>query len=109
MMPALERLQTEHDNLRAALSWALEPADRSGEHAESGLRIATALERFWLVYGVSEGRGWLERGLSGSGVSPRVRARALNQAGWIALFQGGQDRAVAMLEESLALFKELGD
>jgi predicted ATPase/DNA-binding SARP family transcriptional activator/DNA-binding CsgD family transcriptional regulator len=108
-VPALERLRAEHDNLRAALSWALDPAAESEDRTEMGLRLATALERFWLVYGVGEGRGWLERGLAKSGASPYVRARALNQAGWIALFQGGQDRAIAMLEESLALFKELGD
>jgi len=106
-MPALGSLRAEHDNLRAALSWALGPA--AGNRAELCLRMATALERFWLVYGPTEGRGWLERGLEKGCASPDVRARALNQAGWIALFQGGQDRAIAMLEESLALYKELGD
>jgi predicted ATPase/DNA-binding SARP family transcriptional activator/DNA-binding CsgD family transcriptional regulator len=106
--PWLGRLAEEHDNIRAALSWALGPA-AAEDRTEVGLRTAAALERFWLVHGPSEGRGWLERGLAKGGASPDVRARALGQAGWIALFQGSQDRAIAMLEESLVLFKELGD
>jgi len=74
-----------------------------------GLRIAVALVRFWGVYGVSEGRGWLEKGLSRGGAPAPVRAKGLNEAGWIALFQGDQDRAIRMLEESRSLFEALGD
>ena len=104
----LEKLAAEHDNLRAALSWALgDPG--AGGRAEPGLRMATALARFWAVFGLSEGRGWLQKGLAQSGTaSASVRAKALNEAGWVALFQG-DPRAVAMLEEGLTLFKELGD
>ena len=48
----LERLDSERDNIRAALSWALD----SGE-AEVGLRIGSALWRFWQLRGhVQEGR-----------------------------------------------------
>ena len=42
----LERLEQEHDNLRAALHWAVE-----GGRAEMALRIGVALERFWVVRG----------------------------------------------------------
>jgi non-specific serine/threonine protein kinase len=107
-VPWLERLEAELGNLRAALSWALDrPA--AERDAELGLRTATALARFWGVHAVSEGREWLEKGLARSGVSPTVRAAALNQAGWLALFQGEPKGAIAMLGESLDLSKRLGD
>ncbi len=100
----LGRLEREHANLRMALEWSSEGGD-----AELGLRLAVALERFWWARGhLSEGRRWLDRGLAGSGASPAfARAQALNEAGWLALFQDDLHRAVEVLEESLALFKEL--
>jgi predicted ATPase/DNA-binding SARP family transcriptional activator/DNA-binding CsgD family transcriptional regulator len=108
--PWLGRLAEEHGNLRAALSWALDAASAQERTTEPGLRMAVALARFWNVYGASEGRSWLEKGLSRSGAARTpLRAKALNEAGFIALFQGGLQEAIAMLEESLALCRELGD
>jgi len=110
-MAALERLETERGNLRAALSWALDAEEESIERAELGLRLAAALARFWDAQGPSEGCRWLEKGLAKSGSSPTttaVRAKALNETGFIALYQGDQG-AMALLEEGLALYKELGD
>ena len=101
----LEQLEAEHDNFRAVLGWALE----SGE-ADLGLRLAGALGEFWHTHGpLSEGRRWLEMCLSeeDGASSPYARAKALNEAGWITVFQG--DEGTALLEVSLALFKELGD
>lgn len=107
----LGRLGIEHANLRAALSWALGPEDAEPEErAEPGLRLAAALGRFWNAHSPSEGLAWLERGLARSSASPKsVRAKALKEAGWLALFQGDYEEAVTMLEEGLALFKDLGD
>lgn len=107
----LERLRSEHGNLRAALSWSLGPADTEREErAELALRMAAALWRFWNMHGFGEGGRWLEAALErGSGGPPHVRARALSGLGWITTFQGDYGRAVALLEESVALFKELGD
>jgi predicted ATPase/DNA-binding SARP family transcriptional activator/DNA-binding CsgD family transcriptional regulator len=107
----LERLAIEHANLRAALSWALDPEGaQPEERAESGLRLAAALGRFWYAHGPSEGLRWLEKGLATGGTSPKsVRAKALGQAGYLAIWQGDYEEAVAMLEESLALFKKLKD
>ncbi len=110
----LERLEREHDNFRAALSWALDPrATQPEERAELGLRLATALGQagFWVAYGLGEGLGWLERGLArSSGVAPAsLRTKALNQAGWIALWRGDYEKAVALAEEGLALSRELED
>ena len=113
----LKRLEKEQGNFRAALSWALDEQDtqhpeEEEERAQLGLRLAAALSqgRFWAPYGPSEGHRWLERGLARSGAAPTsLRAKALNQAGWLAIYLGHYQQAVALLEEGLALFKELGD
>jgi non-specific serine/threonine protein kinase len=109
-LACLERLEIEHGNLRAALGWYLEEGAGSKERAEMGLKLAAALGRFWDTYGPGEGRRWLERGLlarSGASSTP-LRAKALGEAGFIAIFQG-DPRAMSLLEEGLALSRELGD
>ena len=101
----LTRLEAEHDNLRAALTWA------EGQDPELGLRLAASLWRFWYARGhMSEGRGWLERALvrDGTGRSA-ARARALHGAGVLADLQGDLERAEALVTESLALARELGE
>jgi non-specific serine/threonine protein kinase len=102
----LGSLETEHDNLRAALGRTL----GEGGEAQSGLRLADALGEFWYMHGhLDEGRRWLARGLDrGKAIPPSLRARALEKAGWIAIFQDDRE-AIALLEESLNLFRELGD
>jgi predicted ATPase/DNA-binding SARP family transcriptional activator len=81
----LKRLEQEHDNLRAALSWALEQGK-----AELGLRLSGALGDFWYMRGhLSEGQRWLEAGLAQSGTySDSARAKALLHAGHIASMLG---------------------
>src|SRR5829696_7604166 len=98
----LERLEAEHDNMRAALSWALERNE-----AELSLRLGGALGWFWSVRGYySEGRRWLEEALAIDGrVSPEVRAMALAGAGDLASEQGELDRAKEACEEGLALLE----
>jgi len=102
----LERLETEHDNLRAALGWSL-----GGGGAEVGLGLAAALWSFWYTHGhLSEGRRWLERAIAAdSAPTTRARAKALGGAGYIALFQGEYEAAKALLEEGLILYRELGE
>ncbi len=98
----LERLELEHDNLRAALL---------REDGEKKLRLAGALWRFWFTHGhLSEGRGWLEKSLEGSSeASASVREKALNGAGVLAYEQGDYGRANSLYEESLALRRQLGN
>jgi non-specific serine/threonine protein kinase len=100
----LDRLETEHDNLRAALSWALE------REIDSGFRMAGALCRFWHTRGyLSEGRRYLEAVASSAAVPPTVRAKALDGLGWIAEPQGDYERARAAYEESLKLYRSSND
>ena len=107
----LRRLKTEQDNFRAALRWSL-GSEASARSAELGLRLALALgqRRFWAAYALSEGRGWLERGLAENGASSEsVRARALYEAGWLATVQGDYARAAVCLGESRTTLRDLGD
>jgi len=111
----VHRLEQEHDNLRAVLSWAVERKE-----AEIALRLGGALWRFWLLQGhLSEGREWLEKALAvavpqashlpGTQVPPAVWAKALGGAGVLAHYQGDYRQAKLLCEESLALFRALGD
>jgi non-specific serine/threonine protein kinase len=104
----LERLEVEHDNLRAALRWGRAEAQTT----ETGLRLAGALWVFWYLHGHwSEGRGWLEDMLiqsQGSGHT-QARATALLNAGALADYQGDYGQARLLIEESLTMYRELGD
>jgi predicted ATPase/DNA-binding CsgD family transcriptional regulator len=111
----LERLEREHDNLRAALEWFLEPGEENGAskhiRSEMALRMAGALRQLWLVRGYfNEGRNFLERALAHrEGVEPIVEANALTTAGTLAFLQGDHDRAEALCTESAALFRQAGE
>ncbi|MDP9316517.1 MAG: tetratricopeptide repeat protein [Chloroflexota bacterium] len=103
----LAHLEREHDNLRAALSWAIERG--AVEHA---LRLAAALEHFWYLHGYwTEGRAWLARVLAQSdpAAPTQVRGCVLLAAGELADAQCDYPQAMAFYEESLTLFRELGD
>jgi DNA-binding CsgD family transcriptional regulator/tetratricopeptide (TPR) repeat protein len=102
-----ERLEPEHDNLRAALSWLLERGE-----AELGLRLVAVTHLLWgEAHGhLSERRAWLERAISASGTAaPRTRAKVFKGAAWVAQFQGESGAAKAYGEEALALSRELED
>ena len=106
----LDRLEGEHDNLRAAMWWLLER--KKGEQTgEMILRLAQALEVFWEVRGHwSEGWNFLERALAGSAeVASPVRAQAFKAAASFALCQGELEQAEVLCEKSLSLFREFGD
>ena len=105
-----ERLEREHDNLRAALSWLLEQGSDSQSN-ELALRLSSALWRFWEIRGYAgEGRRWLERALEISrGVRSAMQAKALISAGGLATLQDDFGQAEALCGEGLALYRELGD
>ncbi|MGB8644338.1 MAG: AAA family ATPase [Anaerolineae bacterium] len=103
----LDRLQAEHDNLRAALEWST----TSDERAEAGLRIACSLWRFWEVRGYwGEGRAWFERLLEFNPTArTALRARALARLGYLAGIQGDTAGAYAYLAECESIARELND
>jgi predicted ATPase/DNA-binding CsgD family transcriptional regulator len=107
----LERLEREHDNLRAVVHWSLEPAEDWAQRREVLLRLGVALVEFWHVHGYySEGRNVLESALAGSeGVSAPLRVKALGAAAMLVNLQGDAERATILVEESLALSRVLGD
>jgi predicted ATPase/class 3 adenylate cyclase len=117
-----ERLESEHDNMRAALQWAL------GRGAAGiALGLAGALWRFWYTHGhLSDGRRWLESALALVDSTPdddallpgtaRARAsrielwaKALTGAGGLAWAQGEYRRAHRYYADALSLFRERGD
>ena len=104
----LDRLEQEHDNMRAALSRALEH-----EEAELALRLGGALRWFWNMAGYyGEGRGWLEAALDKDDyASAEARAKVLEGVSWLANQQGDLDRAEATAEEGvkLSVEAELGE
>src|SRR5205823_2267964 len=103
----LDCLEQEHENLRAALWWMLERAEKRKELAEQALRLCTALLNFWEVRGYfREGQFFLERALAAStNVMTTVRVEAISGAGFLALVQGDDARAEVLLEESRALYR----
>ena len=71
----LERLDLEHQNMRAALTWC-----RLYGEAERGLRLAAALSPYWNLRGhVSEARSWLEGALAVPGADAPSNLAALRQ------------------------------
>ncbi len=94
-----DRLGREHDNLRAALDWAV-------GHREVALaqRLAAALWRFWQVDGLlDEAADRLEQVLALPSVDSRLRAAALEAAGGVAWWRGDMAAARAAYDEALDL------
>jgi predicted ATPase/DNA-binding CsgD family transcriptional regulator len=102
----LDKLETEHANLRAALGWAL------AHDAQAAVRLAGALMWFWEFRGhASEGRAWLEAALAlpQAAAPSAARARALQAAGNLAGRQGELAQAARLREEALVMRRAVGD
>jgi predicted ATPase/class 3 adenylate cyclase len=109
----LERLDQDHDNLRAALQWFA-----AQRQVESGLRLASALWKFWFIRGyIPEGREYLADlldlvALADEQVPPipaAVRAQALNEAGVLARYASDYEGARELIRDSLRIRRALGD
>ena len=96
----LRSVDQEHDNLRAALEWAVDTGD-----AETALAIAGgAAWPHWLAGSMVEGKRWIDAAFACDGeASERTRALALTGRGLLGFLTGSPDPADADLEEALAI------
>lgn len=104
----LQRLEAEHGNLRAALTWCIETL----QQPEVVLRLARILASFWYYRGYwQEGRQLLDHALASTRSAPisSMRAHVNIRLAEIAFGQGDFGIARAALEESLAHFRQTND
>lgn len=102
----LSVLETEHDNMRAALAYFAD----DGEH-EQALRLTVLLSRFWYVRGhLTEARRHLEAVLpSAAGQDPQLLRRAQTAGASIALLQGDYTASTAFAERALESARRTGE
>lgn len=124
----LDRLETELDNFRSALSWSLENSDSrrgDGEHEQPEVESRTAngprpfpllfcatLAHFWWTRGyAAEGRSWCKAALDATEAQGRngARALALRGAGVLAQQLADYMWAKECFKESMAIWQELKD
>jgi predicted ATPase/DNA-binding SARP family transcriptional activator len=98
-----ETLAAEHDNVSAALRWAVDRGDR-----ELALRLAVVVR--WIARTLAEARSAFEAAFAVDGAAaPAVEARAFLEAGMVANEEGDPEAAVALGERALALYRSVGD
>jgi predicted ATPase/class 3 adenylate cyclase len=109
-LPWLNRLEMEHDNLRAAMKWSIEQ-----KHVEQALRIPSALAYFWDIHGHSEeGRTWLDEALKLEAQSPERKypypwATAVDGHFSLAVYLPDIKQYQPRMEEALDIFRKHGD
>ncbi|HVF30010.1 MAG TPA: protein kinase [Pyrinomonadaceae bacterium] len=101
----LDRLEDEHDNLRAAMKWSL------GNDPAMAVRLAVAVRNFWLLHShLSEGYRWLKAALeSGGDPPPQLRFKLMNGLGLAARFRGDYETARKAYADGLVAGHEAGD
>ena len=101
----LDRLEEEHDNLRAAMRWSLD------NDPSMAVRLAVALRNFWLLHShLSEGYAWLKAASEHSGrLSAPLRFKLMNGLGLVARWRGDYETAGNAYADGLAAGKEADD
>ena len=100
----LERIEAEHNNIRAAIGWYRE------HNPPAALRMAAAMTAFWSLRGHhTEGRQRLDELLALVAELSLARVSALNGAAWLAIDQGDYVHGAGLLSESIGLGRALGD
>jgi predicted ATPase/DNA-binding CsgD family transcriptional regulator len=100
----LERLDLDHNNLRAAIDWYRR------EDPPAALRMAAAMSLFWSLHGhYTEGRQRLRQLLGLVPGESTLHVRALNGAAWLAIDQGDYPEADRLLGQSAELSRRLND
>jgi predicted ATPase/class 3 adenylate cyclase/tetratricopeptide (TPR) repeat protein len=125
----LHRMETEHDNLRAALTWCFGPPSPEGhdvagtqasetgapaggsERASFAVQLAGRMGWFWYYHGHRrEGLHWLERALAHvEAAPPAACAQVFTAAGAMAANHGDSTRGLPWLATAVALYEQLGD
>jgi predicted ATPase len=102
----LDRLETRHGNLGAALSWLVDTGQ-----LEQALHLVWATWRFWWLRGHAEELARYEERIlaSGDSLPPYERALALSATGFTLITGGDQARARPLFEQSLPLYRQAGD
>jgi predicted ATPase/DNA-binding CsgD family transcriptional regulator len=101
---AMDRMEEEIANLRAALEWS-----RAHER-EGHLRLANSISKFWLTRSsMAEGRAWLEPALAAAADHGRTRADALWAAAIMAGRQGEMDASRRHNLEAIDIYRRLED
>jgi predicted ATPase/tetratricopeptide (TPR) repeat protein len=109
-----ERTRTDYANLQAVLAWCRTAGPGGIPEADLGMRLAKALWLYWLNYDLHEGLRWLRElcGPAWRHGPPHLRARLLSSLGRHmvkSLFPDDRAQAVAVLDESVRLSREIGD
>src|SRR5215831_5512980 len=102
----LDRLETEHDNLGAAMSWFLEL-----DQAERAQQLGALTWRFWWLRGHAEEFARYGQAIVANGekLRPDQLGYAQNGLGLMFIASGNPARAQVLFEQALALFRRLGD
>ncbi|HEV3473929.1 MAG TPA: tetratricopeptide repeat protein, partial [Actinomycetota bacterium] len=103
----LDRTEREHDNIRAALRWAIDHGE-----GEIALRTGASLWRFWQQRGhLREGRQWLEEILAMPAASDRTaqRGKALGAAGSLTYWMNDYEATERHYREAVDVYRDVGD
>ncbi len=104
LIVAGDRLEADHDNLRAALGWGLR------HEPEQALRLAVHMGPMWMAGShFQEGSGWLQAALAAAPAPTELRAEALRTACGLELRLGRTGGLVELGRERVAIFRALGD
>jgi predicted ATPase len=102
----LDRLEAEHDDLLAAMSWLVHHGP-----PEQALRLFSATWRFWWLRGHAAEFARMGEQIVASSerLPPQQRAIALSAAGFILISNGDQAKAETLFEQNLPLYRQLSD
>ncbi|MFN2489641.1 MAG: adenylate/guanylate cyclase domain-containing protein [Actinomycetota bacterium] len=102
----LESMEMEHDNVRAALRWAIDSED-----VDAAMRLGSSMWRFWQLRShLAEGKRWLSEiiALPSEGFSAG-RARAVMALGSITYWQNSFEETRRHYVEALEIFRGVDD
>ena len=108
----LDRLEAEHENIRAALDWSFNKAEakHNPEQVEKMIRmVLSILDFYWFRGFTIEGREWMDKFLAIEMPPSPLHALLLQKAGWFARGGGNFKKADLLLHRALEMAKEIGD